>query len=375
MLEFETKVYSGSHFRFEWPLILVTLVLAVVGLCLIYSATSHMGEAGRVLVIKQITWCSLGLVLMALFLLFDYKLLEKWAIWFYLLAIVALIAVWGLGKVTAGSKRWIEISFMRLQPSEFAKLAVVIILAKYFHARVRNGEGDLKHLATALGLAAVPAVLVALQPDLGTAGVIMLVAASMILFGGMGRRALIWSGGALVVIIPILLLAGDRLLMDYQKKRLLTYLDPSYDPLGSGYHIIQSQIAIGSGGLLGKGFLQGTQNQLMFLPVKHTDFIFSILAEEMGFVGCAAVLALFAVMFLRGLDVAEKARDTFGVFLALGCVSVLFWHVVINVGMVMGMFPVVGVPLSFLSYGGSSLLASFLAISILVNVGMRRFSY
>lgn len=375
MLQFETKLYRGSHLRFEWPLILVTLVLAVVGLCLIYSATSHMGEAGRVLVIKQVTWCSLGLILMALFLLFDYKLLEKWAIWFYLLAIVALIAVWGLGKVTAGSKRWIEIGFMRFQPSEFAKLAVVMILAKYFHARVRNGESDLKHLATTLGLAAVPAVLVALQPDLGTAGVVMLVAASMILFGGMGRRALIWSGGALLVIIPILLLAGDRLLMDYQKKRLLTYLDPGYDPLGSGYHIIQSQIAIGSGGLLGKGFLEGTQNQLMFLPVKHTDFIFSILAEEMGFVGCAAVLALFAVMFLRGLDVAEKARDTFGVFLAFGCVSVLFWHVVINVGMVMGMFPVVGVPLSFLSYGGSSLLASFLAISILVNVGMRRFSY
>ncbi len=375
MFQNETRLYRGVHIKFEWALILAALLLCTVGLCMIYSATSPMGQAGKVLVIKQVTWCSLGLILMALFLLFDYNVLEKWAIWIYVLAIVALIAVWGLGKVTAGSKRWMEIGFMRFQPSEFAKLAVVIILAKYFHMRSRTGEDDLKHLVTTLGLAGLPAFLVALQPDLGTAGVIMLVASSMILFGGVGRKALMWLGGAIAVSVPILVLVGEHLLMDYQKKRLMTYLNPGYDPLGSGYHIIQSQIAIGSGGLLGKGFLEGTQNQLMFLPVKHTDFIFSILAEELGFVGCAAVLGLFAFLFLRGLDLAEKARDTFGVFLAFGCVTILFWHVVINVGMVMGMFPVVGVPLSFLSYGGSSLLASFLSIAIMVNVGMRRFSY
>lgn len=375
MLQFETKVYRGSEIRFEWPLILVALILSGIGLCLIYSATSPHGDAGRIFVVKQITWCSLGLILMAVFLLFDYALLENWAIWLYAIVIVSLVAVWGLGKVTAGSQRWIEVGFMRFQPSEFAKLAVVIILAKHFQNRAANGDEDPKHLLIALLLAGVPAFLVAIQPDLGTAGVIIVVAGSVILFCGVGRRALIWLGGSLLAAIPILVFVGDRLLMDYQKKRLLTYLNPGYDPLGAGYHIIQSQIAIGSGGMLGKGYLEGTQNQLMFLPVKHTDFIFSILAEELGFVGCITVLGLFAALLLRGLEVAGKARDKFGVVLSFGCVSILFWHVVINVGMVMGLFPVVGVPLSFMSYGGSSLLASFLAVGFLVNVGMRRFSY
>jgi rod shape determining protein RodA len=197
----------------------------------------------------------------------------------------------------------------------------------------------------------------------------------MILFAGIGRRALLWALGTIACLVPILLLVGDRFLMEYQKKRLITFLNPDYDPLGAGYHIIQSQIAIGSGGVFGQGLLKGTQNQLMFLPVKHTDFIFSILAEEWGFVGCAVVLLLFTAFFLRGMSVVGKARDNFGALLAFGCTVVIFWHVVINVGMVTGLLPVVGVPLSFLSYGGSSLLVSFLSVAILINVSMRRFSY
>jgi len=205
--------------------------------------------------------------------------------------------------------------------------------------------------------------------------VIFLISVSMILFAGVDRRVLLWTGGVLVALIPLGLLAGDRLLMEYQKKRLLTFLNPSYDPLGAGYHIIQSQIAIGSGGIFGKGFLKGTQNQLMFLPVKHTDFIFSILAEEWGFIGCAAVLILFSAFLLRGMSVCARARDNFGALVAFGCTVTIFWHVFINVGMVMGLLPVVGVPLSFVSYGGSSLLVSFLAVAILANVSMRRFLY
>jgi rod shape determining protein RodA len=224
-------------------------------------------------------------------------------------------------------------------------------------------------------LAMLPVILVLIQPDLGTAVVIFLIALSMIVFAGVGRRVLLWSVGVVLGSIPILLLVGDRLLLPYQKQRLLTFLNPDYDPLGAGYHIIQSQIAIGSGGMFGQGFLKGTQNQLMFLPVKHTDFIFSILAEEWGFVGCVAVLLLFCVLFLRGIGVAGKARDDFGALVAFGCTVIIFWHVVINVGMVMGLLPVVGVPLSFISYGGSSLLASYLCVAILVNVSMRRFSY
>jgi rod shape determining protein RodA len=360
---------------FEWRLVLTCLILSGIGIALIYSATTPMGDIGRKLVIKQITWCSLGLVLMAAFVLLDYHWLESWAVWIYLIMVLALLAVWGFGKVTAGSRRWFEIGFMRLQPSEFAKVALVIFLAKYFHDRPLGSVSGLLNLTRPLMLTLLPAALVLVQPDLGTAGVIFLVGASMILFAAVNTRGLLRIGGLTVIAIPILILAGDRFLMDYQKRRLLTFLNPDYDPLGAGYHIIQSQIAIGSGGILGKGYLQGTQNQLMFLPVKHTDFIFSILAEEWGFVGCSVVLLLFCGLFLRGLAISNEARDNFGTHLAFGATALIFWHVVINVGMVTGLLPVVGVPLSFLSYGGSSLLASFLAVSLIVNVSMRRFSY
>lgn len=375
MSKLKSNTHWTSNVLFEWPLILYSLILAGIGLFLIFSATAPMGPAGRSFVIRQITWCSLGIVLTAIFILFDYHILERWAILFYVFLMAALIVVWSLGKVTAGSRRWIDLGLMRFQPSEFAKLAVVIILAKYFQGRIGTTSLEFRDLARPLLIVAGPVILVLLQPDLGTACVITLVAVSMILFTGVRRRTLLWATGLLVLMLPLVIWVGDRFLLDYQKKRLLTFMSPEYDPLGAGYHIIQSQIAIGSGGFLGKGFLKGTQNQLMFLPVKHTDFIFSILAEEWGFLGCAIVLCLFCALFLRGLAITAKARDNFGALIAFGCSVVLFWHVTINVGMVMGLLPVVGVPLSFLSYGGSSLLSSFLGIAILVNVSMRRFSY
>jgi rod shape determining protein RodA len=285
------------------------------------------------------------------------------------------MVVWGVGKVTAGSRRWIDLGLMRFQPSEFAKLAVVIVLAKYFQNRsVREALQPLE-LVHPLVVVAIPVGLVLIQPDLGTAGVILVIAVSIIAFVGVATRALLWAAGIVAASVPALVLLSDRLLLTYQKQRLITYLNPGFDPLGSGYHIMQSQIAIGSGGILGKGFLQGTQSQLMFLPVKHTDFIFPILAEEFGFLGCLVALILFSALLMRGVAVTLKARDTFGALVAFGCTAMIFWHVAINIGMVTGLLPVVGVPLSFLSYGGSSLLSSFLVIGILVNVSMRRFSY
>ncbi len=361
--------------NFEWPVIMISMVLSGIGLCLIYSATAPLGEAGRVYVIRQVTWCSLGLVAAAVLLIFDYELLDNWALRIYIIIIVALIAVWMMGKVTAGSKRWMHMGLMRFQPSEFAKLAVIIILAKYLKVIPGNASTQLLNLLRPLLLVIIPTVLVLVQPDLGTACVIILVAVSMILFAGVGRRLLLWFGIGLVILLPVALLLGDYVLMGYQKRRLFSFLNPNYDPLGSGYHLLQSQIAIGSGGLFGKGFLQGTQNQLMFLPVKHTDFIFSILAEEWGFVGCAVVLILFLALLLRGMTIAGKARDNFGTLLAFGCTVSIFWHVLINVGMVMGLLPVAGVPLTFLSYGGSAMLSSFLAVSILSNVAIRRSAY
>jgi rod shape determining protein RodA len=360
---------------FGWSMILISLTLAGIGLVAVFSATVASGQPGRSLVLRQVTWCSMGLVLMAASLLFDYDVLRRWAGWLYVAVVGALIAAWVVGKIAGGSQRWLEIGFMRFQPSEFAKLALVVILARYFADRGGRGNPEPRELILPILLTALPVGLVLVQPDLGTAGVMLLISLSMIAFAGVGRRALWWGAAVTVGIGVLIFLVGDHLMMEYQKKRLMTFLNPGDDPLGAGYHILQSQIAIGSGGVLGKGFLQGTQNQLMFLPVKHTDFVFSILAEEWGFIGCIAVLGLYLALFLCGLGVVGKARDRFGALTAFGCTVMLFWHVTVNVGMVMGLLPVVGVPLSFLSYGGSSLLAAFLAVAIMVNISMRRFSY
>ncbi len=359
----------------EWPVILLSAILTAIGICLIYSATAPLGEEGRGWVVKQLTWVGLSVIAMVAVLLLDYKALADWAIWIYVAILVSLLLVWGFGRVTAGSRRWFELGLFRVQPSEFAKLAVVLVVARYFQFRSTLRGQRLLDLLPPFLLTGLPAVLVLFQPDLGTAGVIALTGLSIILFAGVGIREILWLGGGGLVLLPIMFLAGKRLLLDYQHQRLLTFLNPDYDPLRSGYHIIQSLIAIGSGGLLGKGFCQGTQNTRMFLPVKHTDFVFSILAEEWGFVGCLVVLVLFASLLMRGLAIAGRARDDFGVLIAFGGVALLFWHVVINVGMVMGLLPVVGVPLSFISYGGSSLLVTFMAAGLIANVSMHQTHY
>jgi rod shape determining protein RodA len=356
-------------------MVLISLLLSAIGIGLIFSATAPAGEMGKTLVIKQMAWACLGVVLMAVLLLLDYRFLERWAVWLYVTVVALLVAAWPLGRVTAGSQRWLEIGLARFQPSEIAKLALVVILAKYLQNRPAGDNVGMKGLVVPVVLTLVPAMLVLFQPDMGTAAVLVLIAISMILFAGVGRRVLLGWAVAILAAAPILYFVGDRLLLDYQKKRLVTFLNPAYDPLGAGYHILQSQIAIGSGGALGTGFLKGTQNQLMFLPVKHTDFIFAVLAEEWGFVGCMVVLVLFSALLLSGLAITGRAADGFGALASFGCTAILFWHLVVNVGMVTGLVPVVGVPLSFLSYGGSSLVACFAAVSIIANVSMRRFSY
>lgn len=372
-----SSLYSTApaSILYEWQLVLLSLMLSGLGVTIIYSATAPMGAIGKSFVVRQLTWISLGIVIAACVLFYDYKFLEQWGLWFYVLVVLVLIFVWSFGRATSGSRRWIDLGLMRLQPSEFAKLAIIVVLARYFHAKVGLGGLNFRDLATPFALTIIPVVLILIQPDLGTAAVTVLVALSMVVFIGIEKRTLLWITGASITLAPLAYFVGEHALLDYQKKRILTFLNPEYDPVGAGYHIIQSQIAIGSGGLSGKGFLQGTQNQLMFLPVKHTDFVFAVLAEEWGFIGCMVVLLLFCGVLLRGLAIAGKARDNFGALIAFGCVALLFWHVTINVGMVTGLLPVVGVPLSFLSYGGSSLISSFLAISILVNVSMRRFVY
>lgn len=372
--EFNNKLL-GPFNRFEWPLLSLSVILTVIGIILIYSATASLGGGERTYVIKQLTWFCLSIVTLMALTLFDYKFFEKWAYWIYFAIIIALVVVWGIGRVTAGSRRWIDLGLMRFQPSEFAKLAVVIALSKCLSKTFGSGPIELIDLIKSAAMTILPALLVLVQPDLGTATVTILIGASVVLFAGPSKRVFMWiiSGSFFTAIILYFL--GGNFLLDYQKRRIITFLSPDYDPLGSGYHIIQSQIAIGSGGLMGQGFMQGAQNQLMFLPVKHTDFIFTILAEEFGFIGCVLVLSLFAAYLFRGLSIVQKSRDGFGTLLSFGCISIIFWHVTINVGMVMGLLPVVGVPLNFISYGGSSLLSSFIISAFIANVSMRRFSY
>ncbi len=369
------SVFKSSLSQFEWFLPLNAVVLSLAGIALIYSATIPMGPTGKSFVIKQTAWLSMGLVLLALFAFLDYRMLERWGTWIFVILLLALISVSVFGRVTAGSRRWIDLGLMRFQPSEFAKLAVVIVLARSLSERKRGAIDGWMELLRNVAYALIPAFLVATQPDLGTAVVLILVAFSMILFVGLSKKLWKVIFGLALASIPILYFGAQYFLLDYQKKRLLTFLNPDHDPLGAGYQIIQSQIAIGSGGMFGKGFLKGTQNQLMFLPVKHTDFIFAVLSEEWGFLGSSLVLILFLIFMLRGLGIASRSRDDFGTLLSIGCVSIIFWHVTVNVSMVMGVLPVVGVPLSFLSYGGSSLLSSFMCTAVLASVSSRRFSY
>lgn len=372
--EFQNRLL-GPFGRFEWALVSLSAILTLIGITLIYSATASLGGLERTYVVKQFTWFCLSMVLLAAILLIDYRFLEKWTFWIYLALILALVIVWSIGRVTAGSRRWIDLGLMRFQPSEFAKLAVVLAVSKCLGEKFSSGTIDFVDLIKPALIIFVPALLVLVQPDLGTAVVTVLIGVSIVLFAGPTGRVLAWMFGAAICCSTLMYVFGNRLLLDYQKRRIATFLNPDYDPLGAGYHIIQSQIAIGSGGLSGQGFMQGAQNQLMFLPVKHTDFIFTILAEEFGFLGCATVLCLFAAYLFRGLSIAQKARDGFGTLVCFGCMSIIFWHVTINVGMVMGLLPVVGVPLNFVSYGGSSLLSSFIITALVANVNMRRFSY
>jgi rod shape determining protein RodA len=359
---------------FEWGLALLSVLLACIGFVLIYSATTPMGDTGRGYVIKQITWACLGFALMAGFMLLDFGFFERWAVPLHLALMTLLIVAVVTGRVTSGSQRWLDLGFMKFQPSEFIKVSTALVLAKILRPPAGASQAGFRELALAAAAVLPVVILVRIQPDLGTAVVILLIAVSMVGFSRIGRKVLGWFFALMCAAAPILYFLGDKLLLDYQKRRLITYLNPGVDPLGAGYHILQSQIAIGEGGLWGKGFLQGPQNQLMFLPATHTDFIFSVLAEEWGFVGCAVTLFLFLLLFLRMVSIAGTARDDFAALASFGCAALIFWPAIINVGMVTGLVPVVGVPLSFISYGGSALVSCFGALGVVANAGMRRFS-
>ena len=355
---------------FDWGLLGLTIIFGFVGIVILYSAVMA-GDPGtqKILCIKQLVWYSAGLVLMVASFLFNYKMLERWAHAIYVICIMLLIAVLFFGSYAGGARRWLILGPVSIQPSEIVKIAVIIILARYYSKHANIGGLTLRELVTPLIFTLIPFALIVNQPDLGTAILIILIAGSMTVFVKIEKRSYIYITAFCFISVPLTLF----LLKGYQKQRILTFLNPDRDPLGAGYHIIQSKIAVGSGMISGKGFLQGTQNILAFLPEQHTDFIFSVLAEEWGFVGSLVVLLFFLTLVVRGLSIAYGCRDTFGTILASGITILIFWQIVINIGMVMGLMPVVGVPLPFISYGGSSIITMMICIGILMNISMRRF--
>jgi rod shape determining protein RodA len=355
--------------HFDWVLLLTLLTVIGISLMNLYSA-SHVGYFGTPPYIKQIFYYLAGCGMMLAIISVDYRFLLRANYLIYGVIIVLLVAATLFGKTTMGAQRWINLGFIKLQPSELAKLAMVITLASYY-CRKDTGKGfSLLELLPPVGLLLLPVLLIAKQPDLGTALMLVFVFVSMTLFAKVRWGTLIML---IMLILPMVPLAWKHL-KPYQRQRIETLFAPENDPLGAGYHIMQSKIAVGSGKTFGKGFLAGTQVHLDFLPERHTDFAFSVLAEEWGFAGAIFFLAWYFFLILLGLNVAGVARDKFGVFLAFGVTSLLFWQAFVNLAMVLGLLPVVGMPLPLFSYGGSSLLTNLAGIGILLSVRMRRFS-
>ncbi|WP_263408248.1 rod shape-determining protein RodA [Terriglobus tenax] len=360
-----------STFRdFDWVLLGFVLLLSVISVLEIYSATMHTKFHGFEK--KQMEFLIIGLVLMFLVSLIDYHMLLEIVPWAYGVSIVSLIAVALVGTRVLGAKRWIKFpGGIHFQPSEWIKLVLVIAVARYFWSL---GGRDLtwKDIAKAFALVCIPMLMVLKQPDLGTA-----LTYSPILICGLFLGGIRFKQAAILVISFLLLVGGvwktGKLLKPYQKARLTNFIDPDNDPQGSGYQIRQSLIAVGSGGIWGKGTTKGTQTQGDFLPIPYTDFIFAAFCEEHGFVGALGVLLIYFLILMRLIQNAQTAPDPPGAFIIMGIVAIIIFQMAVNIGMVIGFMPVTGIPLPLMSYGGSSVLFTFMALGIVMNVRMRRF--
>jgi rod shape determining protein RodA len=358
--------------HFDWTLFGLSLCLAAIGVVSVLSATyAGPHHALDPLVIHQLTWIAIGMVFMIGAVFFDYRALGSYAYPLYVVTVGLLGAVAVAGHATGGSRRWINLGVIRLEPSELAKLALVLVLVRYLREEPPKGGWRLRHMLVPALLLAVPMGLVLRQPDLGTALTMVLITATLVFVGGLNWRTMAVLAMAATLAAPV----AWHYLKPYQRERLVSFLDPHSDPLGSGYHIIQSEIAIGAGGEFGTGFLKGTQARLNFLPEQTTDFIFAVFAEEFGFAGSLVLLGLYSLIIARGIWVARHARERFGALLAVGVTAMIFWQVAINIGMATGMLPVVGIPLPLVSYGGSSLIAMMAAMGVLISINTRRYLF
>jgi rod shape determining protein RodA len=357
--------------RFNWTLIILELLIFGIGIWNLHSATT-VEDKSLGLYRNQIIWFTIGLGFTALSLFFHYSFLSRIAYFVYFANILLLVAVLVLGKSSLGARRWIGFGAFRIQPSEFMKISMVICLAKYFETDRTVGGYGLKELILPSALVAVPALLIMMQPDLGTAMIILLTYGSMMLFIKIRPQTLLILGLIAATAMPVVYKYG---LKPYQRQRIISFIDPLSDPKGSGYNSIQSMIAVGSGQIVGKGYKQGTQSQLKFLPEHHTDFIFSVFSEEHGFVGSIILLVLYLVFLSNAMSISYQSNDKFGLLLALGITLIFFWHVFVNMGMVMGLLPIVGVPLPFMSYGGSALITATVGVAILTNIANKKFMF
>ncbi|MCU0845200.1 MAG: rod shape-determining protein RodA [Spirochaetes bacterium] len=431
-------------YRIDYVLVSAVMAVIIIGILMIYSAGfDPIDRTNSGLYKRQIVWFIIGFILMLMMTFVRYKSLGDYCLYIYFFILLLVIVTTFFGTPIRNTRAWLTFGYFSIQPSEFMKLAVVIVLAKYLELR----ERDIRHLRELLvptAVTAVPVLFIIMQPDFGTAMIFIPVLFSMLFIGGadVSHLVAVISIAAIALIFPMVLtyrewvadqdtsiivsffqdygllftVAGFlmavsittyllhfflikkvfrkiyipsivfslglffsvvimRFLKDYQKKRILVFLNPDLDPHGSGYNIIQSKIAIGSGGFFGKGFLNGSQAQLGFLPEKSSDFIFPVIAEEWGFAGAVILLGLLCLIVLRGAQIALEAKDKFGALLAAGISSIFFFHILINVGMVLGIMPVTGLPLSFVSYGGSNLLVGMISVGILINIRMNKFVY
>jgi rod shape determining protein RodA len=357
----------------DWVVLSVVLALSLMGIMTIFSATRPLpGGEQPSFYIKQLYWLMLGVTGLVLAVSIDYTWLNRSAGILYAIGLVLLLTVLIMGSGAKGAQRWISLGPIGFQPSEVFKLFFIIMMSR--HMSLIRGRMSIRDLLIAFSsFVLIPLVMLLKQPDLGTAVLLLLIFMLLSLLKGVSRTVVTLAVIISLVSVPFVGGIVWDGLKDYQKKRLLAFVKPDIDPEGISYHINQSKVAIGSGGVLGKGYLEGTQGPFRFLPEKHTDFVFAVFAEEWGFVGSLLLLAAYLVLILRGLDTAYRAKDEFGSLLALGITVMFSCYLVINLGMTLGLMPVVGIPLPFMSYGGTALMSNFIAAGILINIRARRF--
>ncbi len=360
--------------NFDWITFSLVILISLTGIMTIYSATRPPLAGGEMpsFYVKQLYWLLVSVFLLVTIVSFDYLWLKRFSSLLYGLGIFLLLLVLLLGRTGMGAQRWLNLGILSFQPSEVFKLFYVIALSRYL-SEMRGKVGLTSLLKVFFLLAFIPLVMLLKQPDLGTAVILLLMFLSITAARGLQKKAIVVILLVGLVSVPFLGHIFWEGLKDYQKNRLVAFLEPEIDPSGIGYHINQSKVAIGSGYVFGKGYLKGTQGPFRFLPEKHTDFIFAVFAEEWGFAGSFVLLFLYLALILRGLDTARKAKDRFGSLLAAGISFMFTIYFFINIGMTLGIMPVVGVPLPFMSYGGTALLANFIAAGMLINIRTRRF--